>query len=63
MKKFNFGFKDKENKLGSGYLIPNYSKRLRIINSIKYLKGGRTHFGSYCEKYEKYEKSPKNKLF
>lgn len=55
----------KENKLGSGYLIPNYSKRLRTLNIIKYSKGGTTHFGSYCQDYEhcRFGRSPKNKLF
>lgn len=61
MKKFVF----KENKLGSGYLTPSYSK-LRTYSLIKHSKGGRTHFGSYCGDYEeecKYDKLPKNKLF
>lgn len=64
MKKFKFGFKEKENKLGSGYLTPNYSSKTRILNSIKYSRGGKIYFGSYCRDYkERIDKSPKNKLF
>lgn len=38
-------FKDKENTLGSGYLIPNYSNNLRKINIVK-KNNGRIMFGA-----------------
>jgi hypothetical protein len=62
-RKFGNCFKEKENKLGSGYLLPNYSNNLRKINIVKYAKGGRTYFGLYNEPlilndYGKIEGSP-----
>lgn len=38
-------FINKRNLLGSGNVLPNFSNRIRKINTIRNVRGGRVEFG------------------